>query len=158
MNIVYDLLEQLREELNNNVFINTVSFGDIDDPDLNKTTIFPLAHIILDRSRIVDNIVEFDIIIIIADIVDISNKKESGDEFYGNNNLQDVLNAMFIVAQRLHGNLFRGDRGNNNFRVFGDPIVEPFMDRYSNLLAGWEMRLTVQVPNLIRVDKEEGCS
>lgn len=159
MNPVYNILESIRQELSSNVLMNTVSFGDLTEVDLNKTTMFPLSHIIMEQSTIRSNVLLFDLRIIIADVVDISNKKESSDEFYGNDNLQDVLNSMYVVAQRAAASLYRGDKYRDLFRIEDDPILEPFMDRFQNLLAGWEMTMTITVPNTVSIDDGQGnCS
>ena len=113
----------------------------------------------MEQSTIRSNVLLFDLRIIIADVVDISNKKESSDEFYGNDNLQDVLNSMYVVAQRAAASLYRGDKYRDLFRIEDDPILLPFMDRFQNLLAGWEMTMTITVPNTISIDDGQGnCS
>lgn len=152
MNHVYDILDTLKEELRDNVAVNTVSFGDITEIDLNKTSIFPLSHIILGTSRHLGNLIEFDITVIMADVVDVSNVAESNDEFYGNDNLQDVLNTQFQVGNRVVNGMLRASRFHTNmydrdYRIVSDPTLEPFIDRFSNLLAGYELNFTVQVPN-----------
>ena len=152
MNHVYDILDTLKEELRDNVAVNTVSFGDITEIDLNKTSIFPLSHIILGTSRHLGNLIEFDITVIMADVVDVSNVAESNDEFYGNDNLQDVLNTQFQVGNRVVNGMRRASRFSENmydrnYRIVADPTLEPFIDRFSNLLAGYELNFTVQVPN-----------
>lgn len=151
MNHVYDILDTIKNELRNTVGVNTVSFGNITEVDLNKTTIFPLSHIILGNSRHLGNVIEFDLTILMADIVDVNNSKETGDEFYGNDNLQDVLNAQFEVGNRLVSKMRRGDLFNANYKIELDPTLEPFMDRFSNLLAGYELNVTIQIPNTMSV-------
>jgi len=159
MNPVYNILESIRQELSSNVLMNTVSFGDLTEIDLNKTTTFPLSHIIMEQSTIGSNVLSFNLRIIIADIVDISNQKESSDDFYGNDNMQDVLNSMYVVAQRVAASLYRGDKYRDLFRIESNPVLEPFMDRFQNLLAGWEMTMTITVPNTISIDDGQGnCS
>jgi hypothetical protein len=159
MNPVYNILESIRQELSSNVLMNTVSFGDLTEIDLNKTTMFPLSHIIMEQSTIGSNVLSFNLRIIIADIVDISNQKESSDDFYGNDNMQDVLNSMYVVAQRVAASLYRGDKYRDLFRIESNPVLEPFMDRFQNLLAGWEMTMTITVPNTISIDDGQGnCS
>lgn len=150
-NHVYDILDTLKIELRNTVGVNTVSFGNITEVDLNKTSIFPLSHIILGTSRHLSNVIEFDITIIMADVVDENNLKETGDEFYGNDNLQDVLNTQFTVGNRIVSKMRRGDLFNNKYQILSDPTLEPFMDRFSNLLAGYELNVSIQIPNGISV-------
>ena len=47
MRQVYTVLDKIKNILRANGITKTVTFGDITEVDLNKTTIFPLAHIIL---------------------------------------------------------------------------------------------------------------
>ena len=46
MRQVYTVLDKIKTILRANGITKTVTFGDITEVDLNKTTIFPLAHII----------------------------------------------------------------------------------------------------------------
>jgi hypothetical protein len=45
MTQVYDILESLKDKLEANPNVFTVRFGDLDEIDLNKTEIYPLAHL-----------------------------------------------------------------------------------------------------------------
>lgn len=151
MNTVYDILDTIKNELRATKGVNTVSFGNITENDLDKTTIFPLSHVILGVSRHLGNIIEFNITILMSDIVDVNNSKTDGDEFYGNDNLQDVLNTQFEVGNRIVTKLRRGDLFRSNYKVVSDPTLEPFMDRFSNLLAGYELNATIQVQNTMSI-------
>ena len=53
MTQVYDLLDKLKDELRANNHVNTVSFGDITQINLDKTDIFPITH--LNISNVVIN-------------------------------------------------------------------------------------------------------
>ena len=41
----YDLIDKIKDALIAEPFVNTVTYGSLDDIDLNKQTIFPLSHI-----------------------------------------------------------------------------------------------------------------
>ena len=43
----YEITQQLKDSLIAEPFVNTVTFGNIDDIDLDKQNIFPLSHIII---------------------------------------------------------------------------------------------------------------
>ena len=45
----YQLTETIKEQLLNDVNVNTVTTGDITEIDLSKQTIFPLSHIIVNN-------------------------------------------------------------------------------------------------------------
>ena len=50
MKSYYEITEALNTHLSNNQITKTVTIGDITDVDLNKRSIFPLAHIIVNGS------------------------------------------------------------------------------------------------------------
>ena len=45
MTQVYDIVDKLKDRLRTNPNVFTVTYGDISEVDLNKTTIFPLSHL-----------------------------------------------------------------------------------------------------------------
>ena len=45
MTSFYDVIESIKTYLEGNNSVNTVTFGNILDVDLNKQTIFPLSHL-----------------------------------------------------------------------------------------------------------------
>ena len=151
MNHVYDILDTLKTTLRATEGVNTVTFGQLSDIDLDKTTIFPLSHIVLEDSRHLGNILEFDLKIYMADIVDVNNKEADYDDFYGNDNLQDVLNTQFEVGNRLVTLLKRGDLFSNHYQVTTNPTLAPFIERFSNVLAGYELDVTIEMKNDISI-------
>ena len=151
MKHVYDILDTLKTNLRADINVNTVSFGQLSDIDLDKTTIFPLSHIILGETLHNKNMLEFSIKILMADIVDVNDEEEGEDSFYGNDNLQDVLNSQFEVGNRIVSLLQRGSLFNSLYQVRNTPRLTPFIERFSNVLAGYELDLTIQVKNDISI-------
>lgn len=151
MNHVYDILDTLKTTLRETTGVNTVTFGRLSDIDLDKTTMFPLSHIILQDSRHLGNIIEFDIKIIMSDVVDVNKEESDSDDFYGNDNLQDVLNTQFEVGNRLVSLLKRGDLFRRYYQVQSTPNLSPFIERFSNVLAGYELDVTIQMKNGISI-------
>jgi hypothetical protein len=84
--------------------------------------------------------------VLCLDIVDKTNEKQTEDEFYGNSNLQDVLNTQLQVVNDLQQELRRGDAFSDNFQVTTSVSAEPLIDTYENELAGWGMTVTIEVP------------
>ena len=76
--IYYDIIKILDDQLSLDDFVNTVTRGDIYDIDLNKQTIFPLSHIMVNSVAKENNILRVNITIMCMDIVDI-NKAETTD-------------------------------------------------------------------------------
>ena len=142
----YDILNKLKIHFDNDEIVNTVTQGDIFQVDLNKQTIFPLTHIMVNSSTLQDNTQTFNVSLIAMDIVDIS-KTEVVDQFQENNNELDVLNTQHHVLNRCYQQMLHGNLWDQQFVVETDPSLEPFTERFENLLAGWTMTFDVVVPN-----------
>jgi len=142
----YNVTDKLKDTLLAEPFVNTVTFGSIDDVDLNKQTIFPLSHITVNNTTVGTKTLTFNISILSMDIVDIS-KDEVTDIFVGNDNEQDVLNTQLALQTRVINILQRGDLYTDLYQVQGDVTCEPFVDRFENKLAGWAATFDVVVQN-----------
>ena len=102
MNNFYNLIDTIKQLLSSSEFNNKVTFGDITEVDLGKLTNFPLVHMIIDEAVINERTIDYTLRIIAADIVDLIKKDlVSDDEYYGNNNMQDILNTQMSVLTRL---------------------------------------------------------
>lgn len=142
----YDLLNKLKVHFNSDTIVNTVTQGDIFQVDLNKQTIFPLTHLMVNSSTLSDNTMTFNVSIIAMDIVDIS-KTEVTDLFQENNNELDVLNTQHAVLNRAYQQMLHGNLWDDKYVIENDPLLEPFTERFENYLAGWTMTFDVVVPN-----------
>lgn len=146
MNGYYYVVNTLKDYLKSNDFINTVSIGDIFNIDLNKQTIFPLAHIIVNNAQLAENTTSLNLSILFMDIVD-ETKAEITDVWQGNDNEQDVLNTQLALASKLTADLVRGYLYSNLIQVLNAPSAEPFVDRFENKIAGWTLTFDVIIPN-----------
>jgi len=151
MKHVYDILDVLRDELRSHPAVNTVSYGDITDLDLDKTTMFPLSHLLIDSASYGERTITFSIKLLCADVVDYNQSPNNFDEFYGNDNLHDVMNTQFQVINSLITKLMRGDLFKSNYQVTSTPSAEPFKEKYGNVLAGWTTDIQIEVPNGISI-------
>jgi hypothetical protein len=142
----YYAVSTLRDYLKNGGFVNTVSTGDIFEVDLAKQTIYPYVHIIVNNSTPKENSLGFNLSVLFMDIVDIS-KTESVNVFDGNDNLLDVLNSQLAIASKMVTDLRRGDLYSDLVQIDGDPLCEPFTDRFENKVAGWTVTFDLIVPN-----------
>lgn len=142
----YNVLEQIKDALNAEPFVNTITYGNIDDVDLSKQSIFPLSHIIVNNTTVQEKTLTFSISILAMDIVDVS-KQESTDIFRGNDNEQDVLNTQLALLTRISALLKRGTLYSDKYQLDGDVTCEPFVDRFENKLAGWTGTFTIVVQN-----------
>jgi len=151
MKHVYDILDVLRDELRSHPAVNTVSYGDITDLDLDKTTMFPLSHLLIDSASYGERTITFSIKLLCADIVDYNQSENQFDEFYGNDNLHDVMNTQFQVINSLITKLMRGDLFKSNYQITSTPSAEPFKESYGNVLAGWTTVIQIEIPNGVSI-------
>jgi len=151
MTQVYDILDKIKDRLRENPNVFSVTFGDISDIDLNKTTIFPLTHLVINNVEFVDSVINFEIDMLSMDILDISKKDAEFDEFYGNDNLIDIYNTQLQVVNDIIQQFRRGGLFAQNYQLLENPIANPFKDRYENILAGWEVGIRVSVSNDISI-------
>ena len=146
----YNVTKKIKDALAAEPFVNTVSYGSLDDIDLDKQTIFPLSHIIVNNCNVSSSTMTFNISILAMDIVDES-KDVVTDIFVGNDNEQDVLNTQLEVLNRVVAILQRGDLYTDLFQIEGSVGCEPFVDRFENKLAGWVATFDVLVQNEMTV-------
>ena len=146
----YNLTDKLKDELLKDPFVNTVTYGNIFEVDLDKQTIFPLSHFIVNNVVDRGQTLLFNISLLCMDLVDES-KDDTEDEFIGNNNEQDVLNTQLAVANRVGAMLKRGDLYREKYQLDGEISLEPFVDRFDNKVAGWTATFNVVIPNEITI-------
>ena len=143
MNNFYAILDELREYLILSSFTNKVTFGEVEQVDLDKKTNFPLVHLNIEDALIDENYIDFTVNIIAADILDIS-KEQVADQFLGSNNLQDVLNSQLKVLTDVNNFFRRNDYRESGITIVDSSRVTPFLDKFENELAGWEGTITLR--------------
>ena len=147
MRAVYQILDKIKDKLRTSPNIQTVSFGDIMEVDLNKTTLYPLAHVGMGDVSLQDHKIEVTINLLLLDIVDDNRDPSTEDEFYSNSNLQDILNTLLAEANILVSDLRRGSSFDELYQVDTDITARPFLDKFENQLAGWGVDLVISFPN-----------
>ena len=145
----YQLTETIKDNLLSDVNCRTVTQGNLEEINLEKQDIFPLAHLMINQVSQEDGVLRFSISILNMDIVDF-NKQETTDLFRGNNNLQDILNTQLSVSNKLIQVLRGGSLHQDKYQLDGNPTLEPFYDRFENELAGWTATFDVLIYNDIR--------
>jgi hypothetical protein len=146
----YQILETIKDNLLNDININTVTTGNLSDINLRKQDIFPLGHIIINSAVIEEQIIRFNITVFAMDIVNRS-KSETIDVFTGNNNEQNILNTQLAVLNKLIAVLQRGNLYLNQYQLDSSPVCEPFYDRFDNELAGWSASMDIIINNDINI-------
>ena len=150
MNGFYRVTQVIKDTLQADENCNTVTYGDITQIDLDKQTIFPLSHLILNGATSGENTMTFNFSVLVMDIVDVS-KAEVTDPFVGNDNEQDVLNTQLSVANKLIQKLRIGSLYSDKYQVVGDVSLEPFRDRFENQIAGWTATFDVIIENDVHI-------
>ena len=145
----YDITTTLKATLEAHSQVNVVTTGDLFDIDLNKQTIFPLSHIIINQATFEGQIVRMNVSLVCMDIVDETkeNPRAQAEPFYGTSNEQDILNTQLAVINDVVTELRKGQLYSDLYQLDGNPTCVPFSERFENLLAGWTATFDVLLAN-----------
>jgi hypothetical protein len=145
----YNITKTLKDTLEAHSQVNVVTFGDIFDVDLNKQTIFPLAHIMINQASIEGQVIRMNVSLMCMDVLDETkeNPRDQNEPFYGTNNEQDILNTQLAVINDVVTKLRKGTLYTDLYQLDGNPICLPFSERFENLLVGWTATFDVLLPN-----------
>lgn len=145
----YDITKKLKDTLAAHSQVNVVTTGDIFDVDLNKQTIFPLAHIIVNQATFDGQTVLMNVSVVCMDIVDETKEdiRNQAEPFYGISNEQDILNTQLAVINDVVTELRRGTLYSDLYQLEGQATAAPFTERFENLLAGWTATFDVRLAN-----------
>jgi hypothetical protein len=145
----YDITTKLKDTLEANSQVNVVTTGDVYDVDLNKQTIFPLSHIMVNQATFEGQVVRMSISLICMDVVDETkeNPRLQAEPFFGTSNVQDILNTQLAVINDVVEELRRGQLYSDLYQLDGNPTCLPFTERFENLLAGWTATFDVLLSN-----------
>ena len=113
--------------------------------------IFPLAHLNISNVVIDSQFMTFTLQILCADIVDYTKEVVTPDQFYGVDNLQDVLNTQLQVMNLIFSKLKRGNLRADKLQVDDTMSCQPFKERFENELAGWEAEIDIKMINDISI-------
>jgi len=152
MNGFYKITESIKEVLTDKGF-NVVTIGDNFKADLGRQTIFPYAHIVPDGSVKQGNVTQWNFVIIGMDIVDINEEdlRKQKEPFYTTDNMQDVLNDVHNRLDLFCEYYERGKGWTDLEQMKGDITFTAFMERYENVLSGWEMGVTIVTPTDVSI-------
>jgi len=142
--------------------ISTVSVGDIFDINLEKMEKMPLLHINPTSVDTGDSVLTYNFQIFVADLV--SEKDDWQTEQHKlltklvnpKNNEQEVWNQTLAICTDFIGMLRHSvAQSINGINDINEPIyftedqfnIEPFQERFDNLLCGWTFTIGIQVIN-----------
>lgn len=148
MNQLYLILEKTKEVLEADIDVNTVTYGDITQIDLDKQTIYPLSHVMLNTVVSNEQVLRFNISIIAMDLVDVTKEEDDG---YERSNEQDVLNTQLAVVNKVIQKLRIGNLYRDKYQIEGDVTLEPFTDRFENQVAGFVATFDIITDNDVDV-------
>ena len=145
----YNITKTIKDTLEAHSQVNVVTTGDIFDVDLNKQTIFPLSHIMVNQASFEGQVVRVNVSVMCMDVVDETKEdpRSQNEPFYGTNNEQDILNTQLAVINDLVTKLRKGTLYTDLYQLDGNPTCLPFSERFENLLAGWTATFDVLLPN-----------
>jgi hypothetical protein len=148
MNTYSQLLRYIKLLGEEDIFVKTITQGDFDKVDLNRKTIFPLLHVSIGNASFPSHsVIRYDIQLGCFDIRDI-NKEINTDNFNLNDNEQDNLNQTLATLNRIWLKMSK-DFEDNNITASDLPTLEIQTFTRKNILDGWIMTFTVDVPNTI---------
>ena len=147
MNSLFALTDAIKQELDSNVLLNSVSYGDVDEIELLKTNKYPLAHVGISTGTISDATSTIEVSVIFIQQVD--DVKEQEDSF--NDSELYAQNNMLAAATRLVQVLKRGDLYAQGFQLEDDATVDFFGDRFTDKVAGVTVDMTVTIKNSVSV-------
>jgi hypothetical protein len=148
MNTYSQLLRYIKLLGEQDIFVKTITQGDFEKVDLNKKTIFPLLHVSIGNASFPSHsVIRYDIQLGCFDIRDI-NKEVNTDNFNLNDNEQDNLNETLSTLNRIWLKMSK-DFEENNITASDLPTLEIQTFTRKNILDGWIMTFTVDVPNTI---------
>ncbi len=147
MNSLFALTDAIKSELDSNVLLNSVSYGDVDEIELLKTNRYPLAHVGISTGTISDSTSTIEVSVIFIQQVDEVKAQEDSfndSELYAQNN-------MLAAATRLVQVLKRGDLYAQGFQLEDDATVDFFGDRFTDKVAGVTVDMSITIKNAASV-------
>lgn len=152
MNQFHTCVNEIKIILQANPDVNTVVFGLNEDRDLYKKSIYPLVQINptaapWDTASLENGVStsKFTFEIAALDQRNIS-KQVATEKFDGNDDLQDNLNVTYTILNDLITRLSRSNL-ESGMSIESMSSALPILFKDHNLLDGWYVTITVQIPN-----------
>jgi len=146
MNSFYKVIGYLKDQLSNDIDINTVVHGEAPE---NKKDLFPLAHLMVTNGALGQGVSIFTFTVQVLDIRNVS-KKASTNKFLKNDNELDNLNTCFAVLSRLITDL-KLQRNDLDIELLNEPSLIPVIYEFKDTLDGWTTELQLSITNNVSV-------
>lgn len=149
MNQVYRVLSEVKDHFEVNGITNKVTFGDIHEIDADKSTMIPLTNIYLSSLGFNDVVSQFTVTVHCLGWKKELKTVDPDNDFYGANNVMDVLNEQYFVLGKFIKDLSDGELYDSFIRLNGNPVADMVMDLGPNNLCGWSANINIDVKNEI---------
>jgi len=146
MNSFYQVIGYLKDQLSNDIDVNTVVHGEAPE---NKKDLFPLAHLMVTNGALGQGVSVFTFTVQVLDIRNLS-KKASTNKFLKNDNELDNLNTCFAVLSRLITDL-KLQRNDLDIELLNEPSLIPVIYEFKDTLDGWTVDLQLSITNEVTV-------
>ena len=123
--------------------VHNVSSGDIDTIDISANSVYPLVHIVPSNVTAGVQEITFSFNVLAMDLVKTDRRNEQQV-------LSDTLQILIdVIAQYKHGQMLNVQQ---NTGIYGQAqdveySLEPFNERFDNLVSGWNCTLNLTVPS-----------
>ena len=148
----YNVTEKLHDFLIGLEDINSCIIGDLSLIDTKKQTMFPTSYVEVTNASPINGITRFTVTVACMDIIDIvkTGAIKDDNEWKGNDNKQNILNTMYACLEQLDQAIVKGSLADEGWELQGNMNATRFEDALGNLLTGWSVDFTVDVPNNIQ--------
>ena len=146
MNHLTQILSYIETLSEQDEFVNTTTQVDTSDYDLDKGNLFPLLNIDINNAGFSNgNTITFNVEIGCCNLRD-DNKETNTDKFWGQDNKVDNLNETLATLNKMWVKML-SDFESNNIRVDANADLEQVTNWNKNVVDGWLMSFTIEVPN-----------
>jgi len=141
------IIEYFKEVANKHTQINSFSFGDIDDADLEKITEYPLLHVGITGAQIDERVISYNINIMLIEIIDDKDNQKENEKYALSNTLQ--------IIQDLQTEFLKGSSiVTPNTKLTGNSLsCQPITGNYNNRVVGWNTLITIE-----GINESEACN
>jgi len=133
--------------------VNNVSSGTVDEVDISANSVYPLVHIVPGNVTAGVKQITFEFNILAMDLT--MNNDEPGSiklDYYPDNEqqvLSDTMQILIDIIAQYKNGLMLGVQQNDG--IFGqsddkDFTLEPFTERFDNVVSGWNCSFSITVP------------
>tara|TARA_R100000805_G_C3610769_1_gene111389 strand:+ start:1188 stop:1652 length:465 start_codon:yes stop_codon:yes gene_type:complete len=144
----FKLIQGLKEVLEQDSRIKTITEGDIEDFNAYKYDLPAIAHIDVEDGNFEENLTVLDVSIDFVDYVNVE-QNITNEKFKGNDNRQEVYNDMLNVSRRVFQKIRKFSFDDKIYVRDAAPIRKIYQFANDNRLVGWTVQFQAEVPDVI---------